>query len=170
MKYDRRAIMRNAWTIRHESGCTMSAALKKAWTVAKKGNDMEELRIPHMSGSEKQIAWATDILNGIYATWTENIKIYTENLEEATKGNAQKSIDRNTKRLDCAKKALEVFVASVNSSDKYKDAHWIIDRRSGIGDAARVAYKYYFDGCPAEDTPNFYENYAFIKNDYGFEF
>ena len=167
MKYDRRSIMMNAWNIRRESGCTMSAALKKAWTVAKE-EKMEELRIPHITGSEKQIAWATDILNGIYATWTENIKIYTENLEEATKENAQKRIDRNTKRLDCAKKALEVFVASVNSSDKYKDAHWIIDRRSGIGGAVTVAYKYYFDGCPAEDTPDFYENYAFIKDDYGF--
>lgn len=40
MKYDRRAIMKKAWIIRRESGCTMSAALKKAWTVAKKGNEM----------------------------------------------------------------------------------------------------------------------------------
>lgn len=40
MKYDRRAIMKNAWAIRRESGCTMSAALKKAWAVAKKGNEM----------------------------------------------------------------------------------------------------------------------------------
>lgn len=40
MKYDRRAIMKNAWNIRRESGCTMSAALKMAWTVVKKGNTM----------------------------------------------------------------------------------------------------------------------------------
>lgn len=42
MKYDRRAIMKNAWIIRRESGCTMSAALKKAWTVAKEGNEMSK--------------------------------------------------------------------------------------------------------------------------------
>lgn len=40
MKYNRSDIMRNAWNIRRESGCTMSDALKKAWAVAKKGSEM----------------------------------------------------------------------------------------------------------------------------------
>ena len=68
MKYDRRAIMKNAWTIRRESGCTMSAALKKAWAVAKKGNSMEEIKIAKMTGTEKQVAWATDIITAPYQT------------------------------------------------------------------------------------------------------
>ena len=42
MKFNRSEIMRNAWTIRRESGCTMSAALKKAWAVAKKGIEMSK--------------------------------------------------------------------------------------------------------------------------------
>lgn len=42
MKFNRSEIMRNAWTIRRESGYTMSAALKKAWAVAKKGIEMSK--------------------------------------------------------------------------------------------------------------------------------
>ena len=166
MKYDRRAIMINAWSIRRESGCTMSAALKKAWAVAKE-DSMKELTLATMTGSEKQIAWATDILNGIYEEWCEKIKVNTKNLEESTR---EKYIERNTKRLNCAKKALEVFVASVENSDKYTDSRWIIDRRTGINFAVSVAYKFFYNGCPAEDTPDFYENYAYIKDDYGFMF
>lgn len=35
MKYNKCEIMSNAWTIRRQIGCTMSAALKKAWVFAK---------------------------------------------------------------------------------------------------------------------------------------
>lgn len=35
MKYNKSAIMSNAWTIRRQIGCTMSAALKKSWASEK---------------------------------------------------------------------------------------------------------------------------------------
>lgn len=35
MKYNKSEIMKNAWAIRRETGCTMSEAMKKAWAIAK---------------------------------------------------------------------------------------------------------------------------------------
>lgn len=35
MKYDRRAIMKNAWNIRRNANVDMSTALKAAWALAK---------------------------------------------------------------------------------------------------------------------------------------
>lgn len=35
MKYDRRAIMKNAWNIRRSANVDMSTALKAAWALAK---------------------------------------------------------------------------------------------------------------------------------------
>lgn len=39
-KYNLSQIMRSAWAIRRETGCTMSDALRKAWASAKAHNDI----------------------------------------------------------------------------------------------------------------------------------
>lgn len=113
MKYDRRAIMKNAWEIRRESGCTMSAALKKAWAVAKKGNKMfdeeslknfihrgrnvfasrEEaldafaagLNVPAINGrSDKQIEYARDLRDRmLYRMMGTNSDEFVEEILEA---------------------------------------------------------------------------------------
>lgn len=59
-KYNLSEIMKNAWTIRRRLFITMSAALKKAWAIAKD--------VRKMLGSEKQVKWATEIRDNVVKT------------------------------------------------------------------------------------------------------
>lgn len=54
-KYNMSKIMKRAWELVKKMGMTISDGLKKAWQEAKRT----------MKGSEKQIAWATDIVGTI---------------------------------------------------------------------------------------------------------
>lgn len=54
-KYNLSEIMKRAWELVKKAGMTISASLRKAWQEAKRT----------MKGSEKQIAWATDIVGTI---------------------------------------------------------------------------------------------------------
>ena len=112
MKFNRSEIMRNAWNIRRESGCTMSIALKKAWAVAKKGNKMfteetlknfircekynfdshEEalktfsagLNIPTITGrSDKQVSYAESLRNRVLYNMMYATNDYMELIFEA---------------------------------------------------------------------------------------
>ena len=118
MKYDRRAIMKNAWTIRRESGCTMSAALKKAWTVAKE-EKMEEIKIAEMTGSEKQVNWATDIIRLPYNNMMHQADHFTKLAQ--------------TEHAEVCRKAAKTYrdtyekATTINS--KMTSAAWIIDNR-----------------------------------------
>lgn len=66
--YNKSEIFKNAWAMVKEAGMTISAALKKAWAMAKG-------TFTKMTGSEKQIKWATEIKNRI-------VKIYDEVLSQ----------------------------------------------------------------------------------------
>ena len=54
-KYNLSKIMKRAWELVKKAGMSISAGLRKAWQEAKRT----------MKGSEKQIAWATDIVGTI---------------------------------------------------------------------------------------------------------
>lgn len=126
MKYDRRAIMNNAWTIRRESGCTMSAALKKAWAVAKKGNEMEELRVAEMTGSAKQIAWATDIITEPYNTV---VKLAETNADKF----AATPLVEFGRRATIYREAAEMYCAEYNkAAAQLTKASDIIAKRDGF--------------------------------------
>lgn len=53
-KYNLSKIMKRAWELVKKVGMTISSGLKQAWKEAKN---------MALKGSEKQIAWATDIIN-----------------------------------------------------------------------------------------------------------
>ena len=63
MKYNLSNIMKRAWMLVKKSGLNISAALKKAWKEAKEIT---------MKGTEKQIAYATKLL--------ENMNLHFNNL------------------------------------------------------------------------------------------
>lgn len=60
-KYDLSKIMKRAWKLVKKAGVSISEGLKKAWREAKEV--MSNIILPALVGSEKQIAWATDIRN-----------------------------------------------------------------------------------------------------------
>lgn len=53
-KYNLSNIMKRAWELVKKAGMTISSGLKKAWEEAKE--------VKKMRGSEKQIAWANDLI------------------------------------------------------------------------------------------------------------
>lgn len=59
-KYNLSQIMKAAWEFRRTLVITMSAALKKAWAIAKEAKKM--------LGTEKQIKWATEIRTNVVKT------------------------------------------------------------------------------------------------------
>lgn len=59
-KFNLSQIMKNAWRMVKTASMTISAALRKAWAIAKESVNMATLK-----GSEKQIAWATEIRNTV---------------------------------------------------------------------------------------------------------
>lgn len=65
--YNKSEIMTRAWTIRRNENYTMSAALRKSWAQAK-AQVAESL--PELTGSENQIAWASDIRTRAYEDLT----------------------------------------------------------------------------------------------------
>ena len=118
MKYDRRAIMKNAWTIRRESGCTMAAALKKAWTVAKE-EKMKEIQLAEMTGSEKQVAWATDIIRWPY----RQMMLLADHYEKFAR----------VEHAEVCRKAAETYRDTYEkatvSNPNMTSAAWIIDKQ-----------------------------------------
>ena len=70
MKYNLSNIMKRAWMLVKKSGLNISAALKKAWREAKEIT---------MKGAEKQIAYATKLL--------ENMNVHFNNLIAACPDN-----------------------------------------------------------------------------------
>ena len=133
MKYDRRAIMKNAWNIRRESGCTMSAALKKAWTVAKE-EKMEEIKI-EMIGSEKQIAWAQDILRNHYDNIVDTADRYVRRHEHALEKGDSVRAEEAQKKAEGYRRAASLFAKCCNANESVlKSAKFVIDhKRFAIG-------------------------------------
>lgn len=74
-KYNLSKIMKRAWEIVKKAGETISSGLKKAWKEAK---EMKELK-----GSEKQIAWAQDIINAAYSKIDNELKTWKRIIDAA---------------------------------------------------------------------------------------
>lgn len=70
MKYDLHKIMKRAWELVKNLGFNRPEALKEAWAE-------EKIKI-NLVGSEKQIAWASDIINNALVTLELNIKKSSE--------------------------------------------------------------------------------------------
>ncbi len=128
MKYDRRSIMKTAWGIRRESGCTMSAALKKAWAVAKEGK-MEELKI-EMIGSEKQVAWAQDILRKHHDDIVDTANRYSRRHEHALEKGDSVRAEEAAKKAEGYRAAASLFVKCCNANESVlKSAKFVIDHK-----------------------------------------
>ena len=56
MKYNRAEIMKMAWAIRRESGCTMSTALKTAWAATKAVMEAKDYADTCVSGTNREYA------------------------------------------------------------------------------------------------------------------
>lgn len=124
MKYNRSEIMRNAWNIRRESGCTMSAALKKAWAVAKEAK-MEELKIAEMTGSEKQIAWAHNIISIPYQRMMNDADIFADGVHD----------DMAAICVKAAQIYRDTYTKGITVNPNLVKAAWVIDNRHMFGGA-----------------------------------
>lgn len=66
-KYNLSRIMKRAWELVKRFKETISSALKKAWREAK-------MKIVNLNGTEKQNAWAQDIIDNSFATIKANVE------------------------------------------------------------------------------------------------
>lgn len=64
-KYNLSTIMKRAWELVKRAGMTISSGLKKAWEEAKHMGEY------NLKGTEKQIAWAKDIIAAIETVFHE---------------------------------------------------------------------------------------------------
>ncbi len=149
MKYDRRSIMKNAWEIRRESGCTMSAALKKAWAVAKE-EKMEELKIAEMTGSEKQIAWAHNIISIPYQRMTKQAEAFRDGVHD----------DMADICVKAAQIYRDTYTKSITANPNMVKAAWIIDNRFIFGGAMDQALHMALKGT-AHKRYEFHSNYHY---------
>lgn len=127
-KYNLSNIMKRAWELVKKAGMTISSGLKKAWEEAK--NMGKELK-----GSEKQIAWANDIIREARETLSRNIEISEE--REAKTGNT----GFYRLRIESYKEVqrqLETYLDTVDSAAK------IIERKSVFSSESvlRMAQEY----------------------------
>lgn len=81
-----------------------------------------------MTGSEKQIKWATDILNQTLATAQQKIESATKNIEEAAAAGKRA---RFSEKFKAQAEQITGIVSEILSSDI--DAGYIIDRRHKYG-------------------------------------
>lgn len=72
-KYNLSKIMKRAWKLVKEKFMNISSALKKSWREAKMEEKMVELK-----GTEKQVAWATQIREDAINTINRNIALCEE--------------------------------------------------------------------------------------------
>lgn len=107
MKYNMSKIMRRAWELVKKMGMTISEGLKKAWKEAK-GTAKK------MVGSEKQIAWAQDIIKKAY----EHVTAIEKHFENARDTQGEKYYNMNNDVVLACKKVMSWIDGRVNNVQK----------------------------------------------------
>ena len=128
-KYNLSEIMKRAWSLARKFKTTISVGLKRAWAEAK----APELVIS-LSGSEKQIAWAQDIINTAINTCTNNIKKSVD--EENRTGYVGFFVNKIESLITCREQIMNMF-KSIDGCHASK----IIDLRDRIssGEVIKIA-------------------------------
>lgn len=134
--YNKSEIMKRAWEIFHKaiemfkkSVVTFSDCLREAWAEAKGFG---------MKGSEKQVAWATDIQKRVVGILADVINETKNDACYATSAVAQKNVAMFEK-LVAAAKTCNSASAMINCYSDVKDLRGIVS-----------AYKVHYCNTPAE--------------------
>ena len=114
-KYNLSQIMRRAWVLKR-LGKTMTEALKMSWAETKKSmyEKKFELKFPELTGTERQIKYANDIMTNLAID--NCIKIKSEAQKWLSKGKSQKAVD---KFVDNAMAPLKSILANHTDSKFY---------------------------------------------------
>lgn len=129
-KYNLSNIMKKAWELFRKGFGVFANCLRESWKIAK------EVKI--MKGSEKQVAWATDIQKRVVGILTDVINETKNDARYATSAVAQKNVAMFEK-LVAAAKACNSASAMINCYSDVKDLRGIVS-----------AYKVHCCNTPAE--------------------
>lgn len=129
-KYNLSNIMKKAWELFRKGFGVFANCLRESWKIAK------EVKI--MKGSEKQVAWATDIQKRVVGILTDVINETKNDARYATSAVAQKNVAMFEK-LVAAAKACNSASAMINCYSDVKDLRGIVS-----------AYKVHYCNTPAE--------------------
>lgn len=123
-KYNLNKIMTRAWEIVKREGKTISVGLKRAWAEAKKGVKMV------LKGSEKQIAWAEDILRTARETVDFRLNYYRNKLKNAGEYDDIRAYEDGVKASEEVKRQLERAI------EPFETAEQVIEKRKFISQEA----------------------------------
>lgn len=125
MKYNRSEIMKAAWNLVKTSSMTISSALKAAWASAKVSSKVIA------NGSEKQNAWAADIVSRPVARVIESIARQARNV---SLGYAEDAVV-----IDPLYTAIAMYIDRLNKFSADLTARFCIDYRDQF---SRMMYNF----------------------------
>lgn len=117
-RYSKSEIMKAAWEIRKANKCGMGDALRAAWKIAK----LPTPKAPELTGSEKQVKWALDIIASARAAIKSGLAL------------AVKAFPEEVDLWEMMSKTYEAHIATITR------AAVIIDGRKGL-DGKAINYK-----------------------------